>query len=35
LALTLLGGAGITFFLGLAGSLPILAARPAQALRSL
>jgi putative ABC transport system permease protein len=35
LALTLLGGAGITFLLGLAGSLPILAARPAQALRSL
>jgi putative ABC transport system permease protein len=35
LALTLLGGAGITFVLGLAGSLPILAARPAQALRSL
>ncbi|NKB18878.1 MAG: S1 RNA-binding domain-containing protein [Pseudanabaena sp. CRU_2_10] len=35
LAVTLLGGAGITFLLGLAGSLPILAARPAQALRSL
>jgi putative ABC transport system permease protein len=35
LALTLLGGAGITFVLGLAGSLPILAARPAEALRSL
>ncbi len=35
LAVTLLGGAGITFVLGLAGSLPILAARPAEALRSL
>jgi putative ABC transport system permease protein len=35
LALTLIGGAGITFVLGLAGSLPILAARPAEALRSL
>ena len=35
LALTLVGGAGITFVLGLAGSLPILAARPAEALRSL
>ncbi|MFM2410900.1 MAG: hypothetical protein RL481_1728 [Pseudomonadota bacterium] len=35
LALTLIGGAGLTFVLGLAGSLPILAARPAEALRSL
>jgi putative ABC transport system permease protein len=35
LALTLVGGAGITFLLGLLGSLPILAARPAEALRSL
>ncbi len=35
LALTLIGGAGITFVLGLAGSLPILAARPSEALRSL
>lgn len=35
LALTLVGGAGITFLLGIAGSLPILAARPAEALRSL
>jgi putative ABC transport system permease protein len=35
LALTLLGGAGITFLLGMLGSLPILAARPAEALRSL
>ncbi len=35
LMITLLGGAGITFLLGLAGSLPILAARPAEALRSL
>jgi putative ABC transport system permease protein len=35
LALTLVGGAGITFLLGMAGSLPILAARPAEALRSL
>jgi putative ABC transport system permease protein len=35
LALTLVGGAGITFLLGLAGSLPVLAARPAEALRSL
>jgi putative ABC transport system permease protein len=34
-AVTLIGGAGITFILGLAGSLPILAARPAEALRSL
>ncbi|MGL5837237.1 MAG: ABC transporter permease, partial [Sphingorhabdus sp.] len=35
LALTLIGGAGLTFFLGIIGSLPILAARPAEALRSL
>jgi putative ABC transport system permease protein len=35
LAITLVGGAGITFLLGIAGSLPILAARPAEALRSL
>jgi putative ABC transport system permease protein len=35
LALTLVGGAGLTFLLGIAGSLPILAARPAEALRSL
>jgi putative ABC transport system permease protein len=35
LAITLIGGAGITFVLGLAGSLPILAARPSEALRSL
>jgi len=35
LGLTLVGGAGITFLLGIAGSLPILAARPAEALRSL
>jgi putative ABC transport system permease protein len=35
LAVTLVGGAGITFVLGIAGSLPILAARPAEALRSL
>jgi putative ABC transport system permease protein len=35
LALTLVGGAGMTFLLGLAGSLPILAARPSEALRSL
>jgi putative ABC transport system permease protein len=35
LAVTLAGGAGITFVLGIAGSLPILAARPAEALRSL
>lgn len=35
LALTLVGGAGITFVLGIIGSLPILAARPAEALRSL
>ncbi|MFC4291601.1 ABC transporter permease [Sphingorhabdus arenilitoris] len=35
LAVTLVGGAGVTFLLGLLGSLPILAARPAEALRSL
>ncbi|MBK9433111.1 MAG: FtsX-like permease family protein [Sphingomonadales bacterium] len=35
LALTLIGGAGVTFLLGMAGSLPILAARPSEALRSL
>jgi putative ABC transport system permease protein len=35
LALTLIGGAGMTFVLGIAGSLPILSARPAEALRSL
>lgn len=35
LTLTLVGGAGLTFVLGIAGSLPILAARPAEALRSL
>lgn len=35
LILTLIGGAGLTFILGIVGSLPILAARPAQALRSL
>jgi putative ABC transport system permease protein len=33
--LTLAGGAGVTFLLGMLGSLPILAARPAEALRSL
>ena len=35
LAITLVGGAGLTFLLGMAGSLPILAAKPAEALRSL
>lgn len=35
LALTLVGGAGLTFLLGIVGSLPILAARPSEALRSL
>ncbi|MCF8472342.1 MAG: ABC transporter permease [Sphingomonadaceae bacterium] len=35
LALTLVGGAGVTFVLGIVGSLPILAARPSEALRSL
>jgi putative ABC transport system permease protein len=35
LALTLIGGAGLTFLLGILGSMPILAAKPAEALRSL
>jgi len=35
LMLTLVGGAGLTFILGIVGSLPILAARPSEALRSL
>lgn len=35
LAATLAGGVGLTFLLGIIGSLPILAARPAEALRSL
>ena len=35
LMVTLVGGAGLTFILGIVGSLPILAARPAEALRSL
>jgi putative ABC transport system permease protein len=35
LAITLVGGTGLTFILGMLGSLPILAARPAEALRSL
>jgi putative ABC transport system permease protein len=35
LAVTLVGGAGLTFALGIVGSLPILAARPAEALRTL
>jgi putative ABC transport system permease protein len=35
LAATLVGGASVTFLLGIVGSLPILAARPAEALRSL
>lgn len=35
LTLTLFGGAGLTFVLGIIGSLPILAARPSEALRSL
>lgn len=35
LAWTLIGGAGLTFALGMLGSLPILAARPSEALRSL
>lgn len=35
LAWTLIGGAGLTFTLGMLGSLPILAARPSEALRSL
>jgi putative ABC transport system permease protein len=33
--LTLAAGAGLTLIIGLAGALPALAARPAQALRSL
>jgi len=33
--LTLVGGASATFVLGIVGSLPILAARPSEALRSL
>jgi putative ABC transport system permease protein len=32
---TLVGGAGISFLIGMLGSLPLLAAKPAQALRSL
>lgn len=35
LAVTLVGGASLTFVLGIVGSLPILAARPSEALRSL
>ncbi len=35
LMVTLVGGAGLTFVLGIIGSLPILAARPSEALRSL
>ncbi len=35
LAVTLIGGAGLTFILGIVSSLPILAARPSEALRSL
>ncbi len=35
LLLTLAGGAGLTFLLGMAGSLPVLNSRPAEALRSL
>jgi putative ABC transport system permease protein len=35
LAITLIGGAGLTFLLGILGSLPILAARPAETLRTL
>jgi len=33
--LTLLGGAGLSFLIGIAGSWPLLSARPARALRSL
>lgn len=33
--LTLLGGAGLAFLIGIAGSWPLLSAKPAQALRSL
>ena len=32
---TLIGGAGLAFLIGIAGSLPLLSAKPAQALRSL
>ena len=35
LGITLMGGAGLTFLLGMAGSLPVLAAKPAEALREL
>lgn len=35
LGITLVGGAGLTFLLGMAGSLPVLAAKPAEALREL
>lgn len=34
-AITLLGGASLAFLIGMAGSLPVLAAKPAQALRNL
>lgn len=33
--ITLVGGAGLSFLIGMLGSLPLLAAKPAQALRSL
>lgn len=33
--ITLVGGAGLSFLIGMAGSLPLLAAKPAQALRDL
>ena len=33
--LTLIGGAGLSFLIGIAGSWPLLSAKPAQALRSL
>ena len=33
--LTLVGGAGLSFVIGIAGSWPLLSAKPAQALRSL
>ena len=32
---TLIGGAGLSFLIGIAGSWPLLSAKPAQALRSL
>jgi putative ABC transport system permease protein len=32
---TLLGGAGLSFLIGIAGCWPLLSAKPAQALRSL